>query len=171
VPIRLRSDRFRRLGVLALLLIVACGTLVACGGGDDEGASSTPVPEATETPLFVPTALTGTPRLGEVIWTSAVEPETNSPLALAPTVSDSRIYAVLPIESLPAGSQLLASWFFNNTSLDALDSSMRVDQDRVSGWIEFHIERTGDSPWPDGAYEIVVTDGTNELQRAVITIS
>jgi hypothetical protein len=48
---------------------------------------------------------------------------------------------------------------------------MRIDRDRVSGWIEFHIERTGAEPWPDGDYEIVVTDGTNELQRSVVTIS
>ena len=71
----------------------------------------------------------------------------------------------------PAGSQLVATWFFNDTSLDALDSAMRIDRDRDSGWIEFHIERTGSDSWPDGVYEIVVSDGTNELQRSEITIS
>jgi hypothetical protein len=119
----------------------------------------------------VATALTGTPRLGEAVWTSAIAGETNAPLAQSPQLTDETIYAVFPIESLPAGSQLLASWYFNDTSLDALDSAMRIDRDRDSGWIEFHIERTGPQPWPDGEYAIVVTDGTNEIQRAVITIS
>ncbi len=120
--------------------------------------------------MFVATALSGTPRIGEAVWTSVIQPETNAPVALAPKGTDATIYAVFPIESLPAGSQLVASWFFNDTSLDALDSAMRIDTDRVSGWIEFHIERTGTEPWPDGDYEIVVSDGTNELQRAVVSI-
>lgn len=170
MPTPFRFEHLRRLGVLALVLIVACGMLIACADGDDS-TGGTAVPDATETPLVVATALTGTPRIGAAVWTSAVDSETNAPLALAPSIYDSRIYAVFPIESLPAGSQLLASWFFNDTSLDALNSAIRINQDRVSGWVEFHIERTGDSPWPKGAYEIVVGDGTNELQRAVITIS
>lgn len=166
-----RFDRLRRLGVLALPLIVACGLLTACASGDDDGPEATSVPEPTETPIVVATALSGVPRIGEAVWTSAIQPETNAPIALAPEGSDAIIYAVFPIESLPAGSQLMARWFFNDTSLDALDSAMRVDQDRISGWIEFHIERTSAEPWPNGDYEIVVSDGTTELQRAVVTIS
>jgi hypothetical protein len=56
-------------------------------------------------------------------------------------------------------------------SLVAGGSPPPPPQDRVSGWVEFHIQRTGADPWPDGVYEIVVTDGTNELQRAEVTIS
>jgi hypothetical protein len=171
VPRFLRSERLRRLGLLASALIVACGLLAACASGNDENPVTSSTAEPTETLVVAPTALTGTPRLGEAVWTSAIQPESNSPIALAPKVSDATIYAVFPIESLPAGSQLVASWFFNDTSLDGLNSAMRIDQDRVTGWIEFHIEQTGSDSWPDGEYEIVVTDGTNELQRAVITIS
>lgn len=169
MPRQFRIDRLRRLGLLASALIVACGLLAACasGGGDSSDDST---PEPTETPVVEPTALTGTPRLGGAVWTSAIQPQSNAPLALAPTVADSIIYAVFPIESLPAGSQLVASWFFNDTSLDALGSAMRIDQDRVSGWVEFHIERTGAEQWPNGEYEIVVSDGTNELQRSVVTL-
>ena len=169
MPRYLRIDRLRRLGMLASTLIVACGLLVACASGDDR-PENTKVPDATETPVEVATALTGSPRLGEAVWTSAIEPETNAPIAIAPQRSDTTIYAVFPIESLPAGSQLVASWYFNDTTLDSLNSAMRIDQDRVSGWIEFHLERTGSDPWPNGEYEIVLTDGTNELQRAMVSI-
>jgi hypothetical protein len=171
VPPHFRFERLRRLGMLATALIVACGLLAACASGNDDTPKNSSTPKPTETPLVEPTALTGAPRIGEAVWTSAIQPETNEPIALAPEVGDPTIYAVFPIESLPAGSQLVASWFFNDTSLDALNSAMRIDRDRVSGWIEFHIERTGTEPWPDGEYEIVVTDGTNELQRSVVTIS
>ena len=86
-------------------------------------------------------------------------------------IDDRVIYAVVPIESLPAGSQLVASWYFNDTSLEALGSAIRIDRDRDSGWLEFHIERTGADPWPDGEYEIVISDGTDELQRSQVVIS
>lgn len=170
MPRQYRFDRLRRFGMLASVFIVACGLFAACGSGNEDNGDISSTPEPTETPVIVPTALSGAPRIGEAIWTSAIQPETNAPLALAPQVTDETIFAVFPVESLPAGTQLLASWFFNDTSLDALDSSMRIDQDRISGWIEFHIERTSAEPWPNGDYEIVVSDGTAELQRAVVTV-
>jgi hypothetical protein len=172
VPGFLSVELLRRRIPLALALIVACGLLAACGADkkDEPGITDTDAP--TETVEIVPTALSGPPRIGPAIWAASIAPETNAPIGAAtPVIDDSTIYAVFPIESLPAGSQLVATWFFNETSLDALDSAMRIDRDRDSGWIEFHIERTGADPWPNGVYEIVVTDGTNELQRSEITIS
>jgi len=171
VPRHFRIDRLRRMGMLASALIVACGVLAACSVGGGDSPEATALPELAETAVVVPTALTGTPRIGEAVWTSAIDSTTNAPIAIAPQVTDTTIYAVFPIESLPAGSQLVASWFFNDTTLDALNSAMRIDRDRVSGWIEFHIERTGPEPWPDGEYSVVVTDGTTELQKAVVSIS
>ncbi len=171
MPRHHRFDRLRRFGMLASAFIVACALLGACGSGNDDTPEITSTPEPTQTLVIVATALSGAPRIGEAVWTSAVQPESNAPIALAPQGTDETIFAVFPIESLPAGSQLVASWFFNDTSLDALDSAMRIDRDRVSGWIEFHIERTGAEPWPDGDYEIVVSDGTNELQRSMVTVS
>ncbi|HET9660722.1 MAG TPA: hypothetical protein VFP05_10365 [Thermomicrobiales bacterium] len=162
----------RRWVPIALALIVACGLLAACGSGKKDASGVTDTAAPTETPEIAPTALSGSPRIGEAIWATSIDPETAAPIVAAtPVVGDTTIYAVFPILSLPAGSQLVASWYFNDTTLDTLDSAMRIDRDRVSGWVEFHIERTGSEPWPDGAYEIVVTDGTNELQRANITIS
>jgi hypothetical protein len=162
----------RRVAPIFLALIVACGLLVACGSDKKEPPDATERAVATDVPELSPTALSGPPRVGDVIWATAVKPQTNAPVtASTPVVGDTTIYAVFPVVSLPAGSQLVASWYFNDTSLDALSSAMRIDRDRTSGWIEFHIERTGSDPWPDGVYEIVLTDGTNELQRADITIS
>ncbi len=137
---------------------------------DPPGTSQASNPTETRAKSWQPRS-PGTPRLGEAVWTSAVMARNERSDRACAQLTDATIYAVFPIESLPAGSQLLASWYFNDTSLDALDSAMRIDQDRTSGWIEFHIERTGSEPWPDGEYAIVVTDGTNEVQRAVITIS
>jgi hypothetical protein len=163
---------FRRWFPIVLALIVACGLLAACGPDKKASSGATETAVVTATPEPSPTALSGPPRVGEAIWATSIEPETNAPLAAAtPAIGDTTIYAVFPIVSLPAGSQIVASWYFNDTSLDALGSAMRIDRDRTSGWIEFHIERTGSAPWPNGVYEVVLTDGTNELQRADITIS
>lgn len=156
---------------LACALIVACGLLVACGSGKSSSPDATVAAVPTETVEVMPTALSGQPRLGSPVWTNAVAPQSNAPAEATPEIGDMVIYAVFPIESLPAGSQLLARWYFNDTSLDALDSAMRIDRDCVSGWVEFHIERTGPDPWPDGVYQIVVSDGTHELQRSEIAIS
>jgi len=162
----------RRWAPIFLALIVACGLLAACGSDKKESPDATETAVETDVPDLSPTALSGPARVGDVIWATTIEPQTNAPVAAStPVAGDTTIYAVFPIVSLPAGSQLVASWYFNDTSLDALSSAIRIDQDRTSGWIEFHIERTGTDPWPDGVYEIVLTDGTNELQRADITIS
>lgn len=162
----------RRWSPVVLALIVACGLMAACGSDKKESPAATDAVVVTDTPELSPTALSGAPRVGEVIWATAIEPQTNAPMmAATPVVTDTTIYAVFPIVSLPAGSQLVASWYFNDTTLDALNSAMRIDRDRTTGWIEFHIERTGPDPWPNGVYEIVLTDGTHELQRADITIS
>jgi hypothetical protein len=151
---------------------VACGLLVACSSDNQETPDATEMSVPTDTPEVVATALSGPPRIGEAIWATSIDPHTAAPIvAGTPVVDDSAIYAVFPIIALPAGSQLVASWYFNDTTLDALDSAMRIDRDRDAGWVEFHIERTGADPWPDGVYEIVVTDGTTELQRAEVTIS
>lgn len=171
MPGEIQIDRLRRLGSVACVLIVACALATACGSGGSDEPDVSPTPEPTETPVVVATALTGAPAVGAAVWSSAVDPVTNAPTGSTPQASDAAIYAAFPIESLPAGSQLVASWSFNDTSLDALGSALRIDQDRVSGWVEFHIERTGTEPWPDGEYAIVLSDGTNELQRAMVTIS
>lgn len=167
-----RFERLRRVAPVALLLIVACALLAACGTAKNNSIDATEVSSSSESLPSSPTALSGSPRIGQAIWANAVDPQTDAPVGAAtPVVGDATIYAVFPIESFPAGSQLIASWYFNETSLDSLSSAMRIDQDRVSGWLEFHIQQTGQQPWPDGRYEIVVTDGTNELQRSEITIS
>lgn len=162
----------RRWVPMVLALIVACGLLAACGTSKKDAPVATQTAVVTAVPEPSPTALSGPPRVGEAVWATSIEPQTSAPvIAATPVVGDATMYAVFPIISLPAGSQLIASWYFNDTSLDALNSSMRIDRDRSSGWIEFHIERTGTEPWPDGIYEVVLSDGTNEIQRADITIS
>lgn len=169
MPLRSPFEFIRQRAPILCVLIVACGLLAACGVGQ-ESRPATAVP--TETMVPTATALSGIPRIGPVIWSNSIDPGTNEPIDLAtPTVDGRVIYAVVPIEALPAGSQLLARWYFNDTSLDALDSALRVDHDRVSGWLEFHIERTGTEPWPDGVYEVVISDGTTELQRSEVSIS
>lgn len=171
MPAFLSIELLRRRAPVVLALIVACVLLAGCGADKTEAPQVSDTVAPTETVEIVPTALSGSPAIGEVVWTNAIAPDSNAPSGTSPTTADTTIYAAFPIQSLPAGSQLVASWYFNDTSLDGLNSAMRVDHDQIAGWIEFHIQRTGTDPWPDGVYEIVITDGTTELQRGEISIS
>jgi hypothetical protein len=67
------------------------------------------------------------------------------------------IYAVFPIERLPAGTRLEASWTFNGTPLEGFDLDVTAPRDQLQGWLEFHLERTGADPWPDGEYAVSLT--------------
>lgn len=165
-----RIEKLRRRNLLALSLIVACSALIGCSSDGTDRASVSPVATVIVDPSVTP--LSGPPVIGSIVWTTSVDPATKAPAGGAPpTVRDLVIYAVAPIESLPAGSQLIARWYFNGTSLDGLNSSMRIDQDRVAGWLEFHIERVDGDSWPDGEYEIVISDGSTDLQRSRVRIS
>lgn len=172
MPKLFRLQSIGRIRSLLLLIIVAGGLLTACGGQTKSDPTPNLDTEANATAALVPTALSGPPRIGPVVWARTIDPATGAPANTDTLTTDApAIYAVFPIESLPAGSQLVAHWYFNDTSLDALDSAMRIDQDRNTGWLEFHIERVDSESWPRGRYAVVVDDGTTELQRAEITIS
>ena len=68
-----------------------------------------------------------------------------------------RIAADLPAYEIPAGSQVSATWSYNNTSLDAFATTITIDHLQDEQWLTFQLSRNTDAPWPTGVYEITIS--------------
>jgi hypothetical protein len=119
-------------------------TPTQAGGGADGGATAPPLE----------------PTIGEIVWAAEIAPGTNQPIAPVdrfPTDAPT-IYAVLPVTGLPIGTVLQAAWSYNDTPLDQMTTSLTVEATSADViWIEFHLYRETEDPWPDGIYEVVIT--------------
>lgn len=143
--------------ILISLALAGCGI----GSGDSKSSADLTSEAASEgaiTGSDEPAVLTGSPILGAVVWSTAVQPGTNEPIAPVDSFPDTSpvLYAVFPIDRFPAGSTIRATWTFNGDSLDGFEQEVTAPIDRVSGWLEFHLERTNSEPWPDGSYAIAL---------------
>jgi hypothetical protein len=164
---------------LLALLLAACGG----GGGGDEATSTPLIPGPTVdaranggSQTSVPTALgppiEGTPVIGAVVWATAINPTTKAPVTTvdAFSVDDVTLFAVLPVRNLVPGTELVGNWTYNDTSLDGVSSRLVVGAGIADGWVEFHLARAPDAPWPDGTYAIAVQIGGETLQSAAIEV-
>jgi hypothetical protein len=155
-----------------LVISVLVGALAGCVTGDEEPRD--PAVETAEAASEgeAPEALTGAPVLGTAIWSTEVQPGTNEPLAPVERFPDSAtvLYAVFPVQRLPKGASIQASWTFNGTSLDGLEQELTAPRDQVTGWLEFHLERTGQERWPDGLYAISLTADNAQIATAEVAV-
>ena len=146
----IRSSRTPLLLVTFVVISIASCSWNTSGDGSGAG-------DATPIVVPTPTPLSGTPVLGTLSWASTIDEKTSEPEAVVQVFQDSdpAIYAVIEIERIPAGSEFEAVWEYNDTSLDGLEVTLTVPDDRIDGWIEFHLQRS-EEPWPDGEYRISV---------------
>ena len=131
--------------------------------GEEGGLTGTPAVGLGGTPEIV------TAELGEVVWTTAVDPA-GLPATPVPNFAPdaAAIYAVLPVVRIDAGSTISATWTYNGTSLDALGSSVAVNEARAGGRLEFYLDSTGAELWPDGKYEITVIANVRVIQTVQV---
>jgi hypothetical protein len=138
------------------------------------------VAPATSTPVVV-TVLPATPApapatpiphpsgLGDIRWSSEATTSATPVAGLTQLTSDvPRIVANVPAYALSAGSQVSATWSYNNTSLDAFASTLTIDQPRAEQWVTFQLSRDTEAPWPTGVYEITVSLNGQAAQSASI---
>jgi hypothetical protein len=81
-----------------------------------------------------------------------------------------RIVANVPAYALPAGSQVSATWSYNNTSLDAFATTLTIDQPQAEQWLTFQLSRNTETMWPTGVYEITVSLNGQVAQSASIEV-
>ncbi len=176
--------RHHRLACLLVGLVILTG----CTTTPDRGETPTITPPTTGgdgqiggTPLPADRppagAINGTPtvarvELGEVVWTTGVDPTAGAPATpVAAFEADApALYAVLPIIRIEPGVTITATWTYNDTPLDPLASTITASEARENGWLEFHLNRTGPVPWPDGTYEIAVSADGQEIQTGEVRV-
>jgi hypothetical protein len=152
-------NRFRQHG-LVVMLVTVCLVVTGCGSDDAPDSTPTPAPSPTAVPP------TGTPTppgvLGEVVWTLEIDGKTNEPGDPIETISRDQeiIYAVVNIEDVPGGTNLIATWSINDQPLDAFNATVSVEQNNSTGYVEFHLTREGELYWPEGTLAITVTTTT-----------
>lgn len=174
------SSRARRAQALAPAAALCVALLTACGGGPTlvAPATSTP-PVGTVAPATpdapTPAPATPVPRpagLGEVRWSSEALTTATPAAGLTQLPSGaSQIVANLPAYALPAGSQVTATWSYNNTSLDAFTTTVTIAEPRAEQWLTFQLSRNLETPWPPGIYEITISLNGQIAQSSAIEVT
>jgi hypothetical protein len=156
-------------GVLGL----ACSlSLVACGG--DSEPQPTPTAESTTQPTAASTTQAQAPlEVRPPVWSTGVDPADGSPVDSIEWVATDApvVYAVFETTAIPAGTSFSIAWTMNGTPVPGLNPTLAMRVDAPAGWIEFHLDRTSETPWPEGVLEIkltvdgeVVSTGSIELR-------
>jgi hypothetical protein len=152
-------------GRWVVVTLVACAILTGCGSG---GGGDAPAPTAAP-----PTASVSIAGVGEIVWTSAVDPSTNAPAEpLVALPNDAPlVIAALPVETLPAGTVLQARWTIDGDPLPELDPGpVTVEEGLAGAWVTWTLRWEADQPWPIGRLGIVVDIDGGDGQRAEIPI-
>jgi hypothetical protein len=169
-----------------LILLVA----VACSGSSDAPKPTpTPAPTASPVPSPIPSPvaspsplpdLAATPGVftsaqadvGKVVWSTSLDPATNAPThrVTALTANVTTIFATLPVYRVKPGTVFTAKWTYNNTPVEALTSHVTAGGSYAEAWIEFHITRAANQPWPAGTYEVTVLVGDQQQVAEQATV-
>lgn len=142
-------------------------------------APATTTPTITTVPAATPDAPTPAPStpvphpegLGDIHWSSEPITMATPTVGLTQLTSDAPlIVANVPAYVLPAGSQVSATWSYNNTSLDAFATTLTIDQPRAEQWLTFQLNRNTETAWPTGVYEITVSLNGQVAQSGSIEV-
>lgn len=158
-----------------LLAAVGCALLIGCGAPQLAPLEPAPAPSEAATPVAAtaqaPKA-SPVPSLGEIVWATSADPETNAPQEMVTAYSPEapRISAFVLAISLPAGSAIDADWAYNDTSLDAFSRQIVVPAPTDQTWISFHIDRSDAEPWPAGIYKITISLNGQTAREAAVEV-
>lgn len=154
------------LAVGVLLLLAGCGgaRLVA-------PAAATPTASDVATPIAGPLA-TPAPSLGEIVWSTSVDPVTNAPAdAVASYRADApRIVASMPTRGIPSEASIQATWEYNDTPLEAFTTELERPGQLETTWISFYLDRDPETLWPEGVYAIVLSIDGTEVRRSTVEV-
>lgn len=152
----------RSIAILALL----SGLLIGCsvGGGSSSSPDATPQPTVAPTPTPVA-------QLGSVIWTTGLAPN-GEPVEDLDAFSREAlaIHAAVPVETVRAGETLTATWALDGVPIDAIDSTVTIDEASDMGWVSFSLAWEGETLWPVGLLEVAITASSGATTTGEIQI-
>ena len=154
------------------LLVVLLAALTACGGGEDPAPTPT-APAVDDAPATPGTATAPADAFGEIVWTTTIDAGTNNPTERLVTLpaAASTIYAVVPVTWVPSGTTITARWTYNDTPIQGMDATVQLPEiGDDSVWIEFHLQRSGEEPWPDGMYAIEISRGEEVVGAGTVAV-
>jgi hypothetical protein len=150
------------MAIAGLILLAGCG-----GGGG--GGDAAPTPEAAE-----PTAPAAPIVLGEVVWATEVDPDSQEPLDIEERYPNNApaIIAAVPVRSVPAGAVITATWTIDGTEVPEVTSSVTADAPVNEGWVSFRFTRDPDRLFPLGILGVTVTaaDGASTTSEVEIVL-
>lgn len=161
--IRERLKPIRAMVLIGLLAVMLSGCSVG-GGSSDTSADATPVPTVAPSPTPVA-------QLSPVVWTTTLDQngEPAEELTAFPRNAES-IYAVVPVEAVSAGETLTASWALDGEAIDAIGSTVTIDEASASGWVSFSLVWEGETLWPVGTLEITISASSGAVVTGAIQI-
>ena len=155
-------------GLVALACVAFVLLIAACGGSGQSAADATATAEAAlPTPTPIPL------QLGELTWSSEVDPATGAPVdALTALPNDApQVVAVLHVPSLPAGTTVQAHWTIDGDALPNLAPEPIVTEAPLEdAWLSWRLTWNDDQPWPIGALGIRVEIDGQEVANDDIRI-
>jgi hypothetical protein len=157
---------------MGIALLTSCNGDSRLAPQEDLSPANTSV-----TPAVSPVANSSPERaiqqIGEIVWAAVSDPTTNAPTEIATTYPPEalRITASLPVDDLPAGARVEATWRYNDTSLDDFTRQIVTSAPTDQAWISFYIDRDPATPWPAGIYEVNVSLNGNVIQRASVDVT
>ncbi len=163
--VHLRRRHDARLPAILLICVIG-GLLGACGGN---GATDSTAPASTSPPA---TASPQPLELGSVVWTTGIATGTGAPVDRVSVFPRDAvaIHAAVEARSLPAGTTLTAAWEINGQPIEALSTTVTVDQPRRGGWADFRLEWAGETRWPAGTLAIRISASTGETVEGTVRI-
>ena len=154
---------------MSLILLLTL-SLAACSTGDNDA-------DPTETP--VTTAPTQTPEQPEIplkieppVWTTGIDPVDGSPVDSVEWFSTdaSVIYAAFQTSEIAEGTSFTISWIMNDVPVPGLNPTLEMTAGTPAGWIEIHLDRTSELPWPEGTLTIQLKVGNETVSTGSIEL-
>ncbi len=160
---RLASWPLSRVAMVTVLAILLAGCSVG-GGSPDSAPDATPVPTLQPTPTPVA-------QLGAVTWTTALD-DTGAPREDLEAIrrDAGAIYAVVPVDSVTAGETVTAQWSIDGVPIDALGSTVTIDEASESGWVSFALTWEGETLWPVGTLGIAISASSGATATGEVQI-
>ena len=156
-------------GWVSIVLLLSLSLAACASGGGDVVPTEVP-------PTLTPTSTPSQPQIPlEIeppVWTTGIDPADGSPVDTVewfPTDS-SVIYAAFETSEIAAGISFTISWAMNGVPVPGLNPTLEMTANTPAGWIEIHLNRTSDLPWPEGTLTIELKVGTDIVSTGSIEL-